>query len=267
MAFLLLPKPKRMALQSLYRYCRHIDDMVDEAPSFEIAQQNINQWKKILDRIFHLSPSDPALAHDLNRIITSFGVRVEDLFWILNGMEMDLQKSRYETFPELLEYCDAVASAVGLAMMPIFGVERDVSYNYAMSSGRALQMTNILRDVASDVRRGRVYLPQEDMRRFNYTDRHLELGIYNDEFMALMEFQLSRTLGFYIEAEKNIPSNHRRALVPAEAMRKIYLELLKRIDAKKYRVFPEKITIPTSAKARVFVSQMVANFFPVTFPV
>lgn len=265
MSFLLLPKDKRSALQSLYMYCRHIDDMVDEAPSPGIARQNIEHWKKILDRIFHLTPSDPALAHDLNRLVTTFGVRVEDLFWILSGMEMDLSKSRYETFPELLEYCDAVASAVGLAMMPILGVERNISYNYAMSCGRALQMTNILRDVASDSRRGRVYLPQEDLRRFDYTDKHLELGVYNDAFMELMEFQLSRTLGFYIEAEKNLPQSYKRALVPAEAMRKVYLELLKRIDEKKYRVFPEKISIPTSAKAKVFASQMIAKFFPLTF--
>lgn len=251
-----------MALRVLYAYCRHIDDLVDEASDPVEAQKQVNTWKKHLDHLHHLSPQDPPLAHDLYRLVAMYSVRVEDLFWILKGVEMDLYKSKYQTFEELLEYCDAVASAVGLAMMPILGASRDDCYAYAMATGRALQLTNILRDISSDLRRGRIYIPQEDLNRFGYTEAHLRLRVYNDAFIALMQFEINRTLGFYIQAEKTLPEKDMEFLTSAEAMRSTYLHLLKRIQMDQYRVFRKKISVNPRVKMRVFFSYLLEILFP-----
>lgn len=261
-AFFLLPKHKREALKVLYAYCRHVDDIVDETLDPIEAQRQIDAWKKHLDRLHHLTPSDPQLAHDLYKLVSTYFVRVEDLFWILKGVEMDLYKKRYETISELLDYCDAVASAVGLAMMPILGADRDDCYAYAMTTGRALQLTNILRDVSSDLKRGRIYLPKEDLVRFGYYEQSLELQIYNDAFVALMSFEVNRALGYYFQAEQLIPEKDLKNLAAAEAMRSIYLYLLKRIHFEEYRVFRKKIKIQFSSKAEVFTSHMMAMLFP-----
>lgn len=264
-AFLLLAKRQRRALQALYGYCRQIDDIVDEAKDPAAAQDALNAWKGILDRLHHLRPEDPPLAFAVQKMVQRFGVRVEDLFWILRGVEADLTRSRYERYEDLLEYCDAVASAVGLAMLPILGANRETCYGYALATGRALQLTNILRDLTTDAARGRVYLPQEDLRRFGYTDREIELGIYNDAFRELMGFETRRVLDLHREAERALPGQYRKQLHSAETMRKVYLELLRQIHVNEHRVYGTKIVIPAPMKLRVLLTQLSSQFFPQLF--
>ena len=209
----------------------------------------------------HLRPSDPPLAYAVQKMVQRYGVRIEDLFWILHGVEMDLGRSRYERYDELLEYCDAVASAVGLAMLPIFDANRETCYGYALATGRALQLTNILRDLTVDAARGRVYLPQEDLRRFGYSDREIELGIYNPAFDELMRFQTRRILELHREAERSLPPQYRKQLQAAETMRKVYLELLRQIHLQEHRVFQTRIQIPSYMKLKILLQQWSAQVF------
>jgi phytoene synthase len=170
---------------------------------------------------------------------------------IVEGCEMDLTRAAYATAAELEPYCYRVASAVGLCCIEIFGYTDPRARAYAVSLGMALQLTNIIRDVGADAAGGRVYVPQDDLARFGVTGDDLRAGRYGDAFVALMEHQAARARGFYADARAAFPAVDARSLVPAEIMGRIYYALLQEIEARRFRVFDGRVTLPARRKAAI----------------
>ena len=244
LAFRLLPPERRSALAALYAYCRMVDDAADESADPVAA---LAEWRAELGRLRDGVPHHPvgvALADAVRR----FAIPTEHLAEILAGVEMDLRPPVYETFDELRRYCYHVAAAVGLAALPIFGCRDLRSRAYAEALGIALQLTNILRDLAEDAERGRIYLPREDLRRFGYRERDLQTHVRSDALGALIGYQVARARDFYRAARASVVARDRRALVAAEGMRLVYQRLLARIAADPDAVFGPRVGVPSHEK-------------------
>jgi len=244
-AFHLLPHDRRRALAALYAYCRIVDDAADESRD---PRAGVTMWRAELERLRAGTPTHP-VAVALADTVQRFGVSTQHLADILTGVEMDLTPRAYETFEELRGYCYHVAAAVGLAALPIFGCRDVRSRAYAEALGVALQLTNILRDLAEDGERGRIYLPREDLRRFGYRERDLLTHTRNDAWRALVAFEVERARGFYRAARASIAARDRRALVAAEGMRLVYQRLLARVAADPDGVFGPRVGVPRVEKA------------------
>jgi 15-cis-phytoene synthase len=175
-------------------------------------------------------------------------------------VEMDLSISRYATFEELRVYCYRVASAVGLISIEIFGYRNARCKEYALDLGLALQITNIIRDVGKDLRSGRIYLPQEDMARFGYSEMELHDRQHNERFVGLMEFEAARAREFFSRAAAALPSEDRRAMVPAEIMSSIYRGLLRRMELDQFRVFEKEYRLSGLEKAGRIATQLFKSF-------
>src|SRR5437867_11966917 len=180
-------------------------------------------------------PGEPALVHDVRGLIDKYSLSTNMLEEIIAGVEMDLSILRYSTFKELRVYCYRVASAVGLVSIEIFGYRNPRCREYAIALGLALQMTNIIRDVWKDFQAGRIYLPQEDLARFHYSETELAKRQYNEHFLQLMQFEAARAREFFTRAAAELPPEDRRAMAPADIMRSIYRALLRRIELEKFR--------------------------------
>jgi 15-cis-phytoene synthase len=245
LAFRLLPPERRNGLAALYAYCRMVDDAADESDDPAAA---LAQWRVELGRLRDGVPIHP-VAIALADAVRRFAIPTDHLGEILTGVEMDLTPRVYETFEELRRYCYHVAAAVGLAALPIFGCRDLRSRAYAEALGIALQLTNILRDLAEDAERGRIYLPREDLRRFSYRERDLHTHACNDALRALIAFEVERARDFYRAARASVVSRDRRALVAAEGMRLVYQRLLARIAADPDSVFGPRVGVPSHEKA------------------
>jgi 15-cis-phytoene synthase len=244
-AFRLLPAERRRALEALYAFCRVIDDAADEGAD---GRATLAAWRAELARAGAGAARHP-VAVALADAAARFAVPQRHLEEIITGVEMDLEPRRYETFDDLRRYCYHVASAVGLATIPILGCRAAESRTYAETLGLALQLTNILRDLAEDAERGRIYLPREDLRRFGYRERELHTHTVNDAFRRLMAFECARARALYRAARRSIVRADRRALAPAEGMRLVYQRLLARIAARPAAVFGPRIGVPPYEKA------------------
>lgn len=256
-AFLMLPPARRNAIVAVWDFCRAVDDAVDEAVASggltdearATAAVELASWRTEVDRCFTgggpLTPQGRALAP----LVPAFGLAREPFDDLIDGVEMDLRRDRYETFDELVEYCHRVASAVGLVCVQIFGCREPAARDYAMSLGVALQLTNIVRDVGADLSRGRVYLPQEDLRRFGVTDRALAAGRVTPPIRALLAFQCARAREYFARAARSLPHAEARRLVAAEIMGAIYAEILRRIERNDYDVFTHIVRVPRPARA------------------
>ncbi len=245
-AFRFLPPVQRDALYAVYGFCRAVDDAVDESSADE-APRLVAEWRAELDRCYRglpLHPVTTALAGSLEH----FPIPRTALEAIVDGVEMDLHRSRYETFAELELYCRRVASAVGLAAIEIFGYRSLSTRDYAVATGLALQLTNILRDLGEDAERDRVYLPLEDLDRFGVPERELRLGVYNRSFRALMAFECERARGYYRAAERELAPEDAASLRPAEIMRRTYERVLDRIVEEEYQVFGRKVGLSRGRK-------------------
>ncbi len=245
-SFLFLPKAKRDAIIDVYRFCRAVDDIVDDivenGGTITEAQMALNIWRAELDALYNGRPTLP-IARRLQRVLTQFPMPQEYFAEMLNGCEMDLQHDRYETFAELYEYCYRVAAITGLMCIEIFTYRSPQTKEYAVNLGIALQLTNILRDVKEDAARGRVYLPQEDLRRFNYSEQELFDGVANINFRALMRFECERARSYYRRAAESLPDEDRPTLVAARTMGKIYYRLLQQIEHLNYDVFNHHVRL------------------------
>ena len=241
-AFVFLPRTKRDAIIATYAFSRHTDDLVDDAPSRETAARNLSNWRAETHACFGGKPQHP-ITTNLHKALKHFDVPKEHFLKLIDGVEMDLVKNRYQTFGELYEYCYRVASVVGLICIEIFGYTRRASQDYAVNLGIALQLTNILRDIKSDAMGDRIYLPLEDLRRFNYTERDLFAGASTSGFRSLMEYQCGRAWSYYRKAAKCLPEEDRRSLFPAQIMGCIYSRLLSRIEAVDYNVYEYPIRV------------------------
>jgi len=249
-AFLFLPRPQREAIYTVYAFCRIVDDVVDLGRDPEVQRKELAHWRREVGRCYEGTPEEP-VAQRLAQVVRAYPIPRAALEEIINGVEMDLDRSAYETFEELYPYCYRVAGAVGLCCIEIFGYADPRARDYAVNLGVALQLTNILRDLQSDAQRGRIYLPQEDLRRFGVGGDDLRLGRYTPEFVALMEFEARRARSFYRRAWETLPAGDGRRLFAAEIMGEIYFALLRAIEARRYRVFDGRISVPLSTKLAI----------------
>ena len=255
-AFPTLPRRRRDALYAVYAFCRTVDDIADlgdERGVDRAAQRTeLERWRRDVARCYEPGgrPEHP-IAAGLARAVSEFAIPREALLAIIDGVEMDLDQVRYETAEDLYPYCYRVASAVGLCCIEIFGYTDPRAREYAVNLGTALQLTNIMRDVGADARAGRVYVPQEDLRKFGVTTDDLRAGRYSDEFVSLMRHQAARARQFYRAARDAFPTADARSLVAAEIMGRIYRALLDEIEARGFRVFEERVTVPTRRKLAI----------------
>lgn len=249
-SFLFLPKAKRDAIIDVYRFCRAVDDIVDEigddfaetGGTIATAQQALNNWRAEVVALYAGKPSLP-LAQSLDTVLQQFPMPQLYFEEMISGCAMDLKQNRYQTFDELYQYCYRVASITGLMCIEIFTYTNTQTKDYAINLGLALQLTNILRDIKEDAGRNRVYLPQEDLQMFGYSERELFDGVLNDNFRALMRFECERARGFYQRAAELLPTEDRSTLVAARTMGKIYFRLLEEIERADYDVFHHQVRL------------------------
>ncbi len=244
-SFLFLPKPRRDAMYTIYAFCKEVDSAVDEPPPGSAPQDQLRRWRAELDAAYHGTPASPvtiSLADHANRL----AIPQEYFSELINGVEMDLTTPRYATFHDLSLYCYRVASVVGLICLHIFGTTSARAREYAINLGMAFQLTNILRDVGNDAERGRIYLPQEDLARFQCSEKELLRRKLSPQFVELMRFESARAHSFYAharEALQALPAQERRALAVAEIMRGVYSRILRHIDRSGYNVFGSRLTL------------------------
>lgn len=270
-AFLFLPKAKREALYAVYAFCRLTDDLVDETHSTVSGGspatggvaagtplERVKAWRAELDACFRGEATHPVTAR-LAEVTRAFPIPRGYFEELLNGVEMDLTKTRYATFAELQQYCYRVAGVVGLMCIEIFGYREPATRLYAEHLGTAFQLTNILRDLAVDAERGRVYLPQEDLRRFGYSEEDLLDRRTTPAFYDLMRFEVERARQFYAIARTSLPAEDRRTMLAAEIMAAIYRRILERIEAGGYDVFSDRIRLSDAHRLWLAVTCWVGH--------
>lgn len=246
-SFALLPRCKREAISAVYAFCRYTDDIVDEGTDERRKGLLLRKWRMELGQALR-GTSDYPLLNQLSSTARKFNIPVDHFYDLIRGMEIDLVKTRYQTFEELREYCYLVASTVGLMCRQIFGYRNESTRDYAINLGIALQLTNILRDVKDDAKRGRIYLPQEDLRRFGCKEEDLFAGRYTPEFANLMRFECNRAREYFDAARNALKDEDKYYFFAARIMWSIYAHLLRRIERSNYDVFKHRIALPRFLK-------------------
>jgi phytoene synthase len=250
-SFLVLPADQRRAIGVVWDLCRAVDDAVDEAADSASAVRQIAEWRQEVGRLFSGETPRTAQGMALQPAIASFSLSRQPFDDLVDGVEMDLRYSRYETFDQLVTYCRRVASAVGLICVEIFGCRDSRARDYAINLGLALQLTNIIRDVAVDQRAGRVYLPKEDLDRFGVSEAMLAAGRVTSNVRALLAFECARARELFAAAAHALPSAEAGKLIAAEIMGGIYVEILQRIERRGYDVFSSVIRVPKPVRAMI----------------
>lgn len=239
-AFLPLPKERRDALFVIYAFCRHADDIVDDEPDRSVAAKKLDAFRKECENALAGNATHP-ISRRLAEVVKAFDIDPKLPFELLDGMAMDLGPVRYETPDALCRYCYLVAGVVGLMCIKVFGCTHPDADRFAVANGEALQLTNILRDVAKDAAIGRIYLPQSDVERFGVTEDDLLSGHTANGFVKLMDHTRKRAEERYDEAARiarSLPEKDRRALFPARIMGVIYRALLSELAEREYRLEP-----------------------------
>lgn len=250
-AFNLLPAEQRDAMNTVYAFCRETDDIVDEGnlPD-DFKHEKLRKWRIELEKSLQ-GHSDYPLINKLSKTIQHFNIPLEPFFDLIKGMEMDLQKKRYLTFDDLQNYCYNVASTVGLMCIEIFGYRHPSAKDFAINLGIALQLTNILRDVKKDAEKGRIYLPKEDLDKFNYFESDVLNNNYNENFQRMMHYQVERAKNYFDAATDCLNLEDKKAMFAARAMQHIYYRMLKKIVDADYDVYNNKIRISTAKKVGI----------------
>lgn len=241
-SFLFLPPERRRAIMALYAFCREVDDVVDECQDPALAATKLAWWRQEVERIADGQPQHP-VGQALQAAGRRFHLPAEQLLEIIDGMEMDLQQARYLDFKNLSLYCYRVASVVGLLAAEIFGFEDRQTLKYAHDLGMAFQLTNIIRDIGEDARRGRIYIPMDELKQFNVPAADILNARYSDNFAALMQFQHRRAERYYDQALAQLPDIDRKAQRPGLIMAAIYRTLLNEIAAENYQVLHQRIAL------------------------
>jgi 15-cis-phytoene synthase len=245
-AFLFLPPPRRAAITAFYAFCREVDDVVDEVTDPGVAATKLAWWRSEVGASFAGQPSHP-VTKALMPHASSYGIETSHLLAVIEGCQMDLEQSRYLDFAGLARYCHLVAGIVGEVASGIFGRTDASTTAYAHRLGLAMQLTNIIRDVGDDARRGRIYLPMDELQRFDVKAheilrREAPWG-YSDRFTALMRHQAQRAHAAYDEAFALLPSADRRAQRPGLMMANIYRTLLREIEREDFHVLHQRIAL------------------------
>jgi phytoene synthase len=241
LAFILLPRPKRDAMSALYAFCREVDDVADnETVPTEKRRTQLSEWRADVKRACENRPPQFPVNQELQPIIQKFSLPFELFDELIKGCEMDLVRNRYEDFEALEKYCHHVASVVGLLSIEIFGYKNPAARDYAIYLGKALQLTNILRDVKTDAERGRIYLPLDELKKFNVSEEEILNSKYSENFHALAASVAARAKFFYALAQKTLPAEDRKSMVAAQLMAAVYGRLLQKLERKEFDVFGQK---------------------------
>ena len=241
-SFLFLPQERRRAITALYAFCREVDDVVDECTDVSVAHNKLAWWRKEVGAMQSGNPTHP-VTKALQPHLATYALDIKHLLAIIDGMEMDLSQTRYLDFAGLQRYCWHVASVVGILSASIFGVTQTQTLQYAEKLGLAFQLTNIIRDVGEDARKGRIYLPVNDLQQFNVTAADILNARHSDNFEKLMQFQAQRAQKIYDEAFALLPKEDRRAQRPGLMMAAIYRSLLGEIERDGFHVLNQRISL------------------------
>lgn len=241
-SFLFLPPERRRAITALYAFCREVDDTVDEATDGSVARIKLAWWRTEVSKMYAGTPTHPVMLA-LQPHIALYKLEEQHLQAIVDGMEMDLDQSRYLDYPGLQRYCWHVAGVVGILSASIFGYTNPQTLAYAEKLGLAFQLTNIIRDVGDDARKGRIYLPVSELQQFGVTANDLLKLQHSEKFEALMAFQAKRAQAIYDEALALLPKQDRRAQRPGLMMASIYRTLLDEIQRDGYHVLNQRISL------------------------
>jgi 15-cis-phytoene synthase len=261
-SFLFLPPDRRRAITALYAFCREVDDVVDECSDPGLARTKLAWWRTQIDDLFKGKPTHP-VTKALQPHIESCRLTTDRLQAVITGMEMDLDQTRYLDWPGLEKYCWHAAGVVGELSAGVFGYEDSNTLDYASKLGLAFQLTNIIRDVGDDARRGRIYLPISDMQTFNVRAADVLAGKHSDEFAALMAFQAARARKLYSEAANALPEIDRRRQRPGLMMAAIYATLLDEIEQENWQVLDQRISLTPIRKLWLAWRNWVSNARPV----
>jgi 15-cis-phytoene synthase len=241
-AFLFLPPPRRAAITAFYAFCREVDDVVDEVTDPGVARTKLAWWQSEVAKSFAGNPTHPVMKA-LIPATQGFGVEQRHLQAVIEGCQMDLDQTRYLDFPALRTYCHLVAGVVGEVSARIFGQAQDATTQYAHKLGLAFQLTNIIRDVGEDARRGRIYLPVSELQQFDVKAHEILKGTYSDRFTSLMQFQAERAHRYYDEAMALLPPADRRSQKPGLMMASIYRTLLREIERDGFQVLHQRVSL------------------------
>jgi 15-cis-phytoene synthase len=263
-SFLVLPTEQRRAIVAVWDFCRAVDDAVDETAAegdcAPTGREAVGFWRAELARCFDAGETRTKQGRRLQPFVQAFNLPRSAFEDVIDGVAMDLDTTRYETFADLYEYCRRVASAVGMICIQIFGCQSGKAREYALNLGLALQLTNILRDVSGDLERGRLYLPLEDLRAFGCSIEALAAGVVTEPVRQLMAFECRRAREFYQRAEDARPPEDRHRLIAAEIMRAVYFETLNRIELVGYDVFSTRVRPPRFTQAIIALKQWLWRF-------
>ena len=245
LAFIMLPREKRDAMSALYAFCREVDDVADEeSQPVEQRRAALAEWRADIRRACEGGSPTMPTNREFQPVIQKFKLPFTLFDELILGCEMDLEKVRYANYEELELYCYRVASVVGLLSIEIFGYRNPACRDYAIALGKALQFTNILRDVGNDAQRGRIYLPQTELARFGVKPEEILRGEYSDRFRALAEDFAKRAREFYRTAQQTLSREDRSSMVAAELMGAVYWRLLLKLEREKFRVLqPEPLRL------------------------
>lgn len=248
-SFIFLPKTQRNAMTILYAFCREVDDVVDECTDFNVAQTKLNWWKSEIANLYAGKPQHP-VTKALQPVIAQFDLAQEHFLEIIDGMEMDLKYNRYQDFKQLQLYCYRVASVVGLLSASIFGFKNRKTLKYAHDLGMAFQLTNIIRDVGEDARRGRIYLPLDELRKAQVSEDDILQSRESAAVKELIEYQIERAESYYDKALRELPAEDVKQQRTGLMMAAIYRTLLREIKADgAEKVLNSKTTLPPFRKA------------------
>jgi phytoene synthase len=249
-AFVFLSSEKRRAIEAVYAFARRGDDVTDSGLSAAHAAEALARYRQSLAACYagDLSRLETPELRALAESIQRFHIPRQPFEDLILGLEMDLTRTRYDTFDDLSLYCYRVASTIGLISVEIFGYRNPRARDYAVHLGTALQLVNILRDIQSDAERGHIYLPQEDLERFGLHPGELLSGACHDPFIELMQFECDRARHYFDLARQMLPREDRRSLVAAEIMAAIYWRILKRVQKRRYNVFGERVQVSRPLK-------------------
>lgn len=262
-AFRFLPQRRQDAMTVLYAFCRELDDVVDDCTDMQVAQTTLNWWRADLAKVFDGGAPEHPVCRALQGVVAEFALPHDELAEIIEGMQMDLTRARYANFAELQLYCHRVAGVVGRLITRILGFSRPETLNYADKMGLALQLTNIIRDVGEDARNGRIYLPMEDLQRFDVPAQTIVQAAPTPQFAELMAFQIARARAIYREALALLPAADKKAQKMGLILAAIYYALLNEIERDgAQNVLKYKIAIPGPRKKRIALKTWLFGFKP-----
>jgi phytoene synthase len=261
LAFVLLPKAKRDGMSALYAFCREVDDVADdESRPVPQRREQLAAWRADVRRACGTEPPQFPVNRELQPVIHRYHLAFEHFDALLQGVEMDLDIKRYENYEQLDFYCYRVASVVGLLSIEVFGYQDPACRDYAVCLGKALQLTNILRDVRSDAQRGRIYLPLSELARFKVSPEEILRLEYSPRFFELANSVAQRARHFYRLAREILPAADRRSMVAAELMGSVYWRLLCKLERRRFDVFGLELTRLTKGQKALLILRSWLRF-------